>query len=147
VQNHDHGNHQIRSRSNTVFYSDQQAEYMELSENERQILVGIKKEIYQITAELLTENISNTEKMTKLNKILSLLSTIESYAKPDRDLSVFPTYVTQIMVWIESGMDVRLRIAVFCTAVNSIKFDFTKKGLKISIPIKIEAILNKMQFG
>jgi hypothetical protein len=120
---------------------------MELSANERLMLVGIKKEIYQVTAELLTEEISNTEKITKMNKILSLLSIMESYAQPDRDLSVFSSYVTQIMVWMESGMDVRLKISVFCTAVNSIKFDFTKKGLKISIPIKIEAILNKMQLG
>ena len=120
---------------------------MELSENERLMLVGIKNEIFQITAALLTERLSNAEKFTKMNKILSLLSIMESYAKPDRDLSVFSTYVTQIMVWMESGMDERLRINVFCTAVNSIKFDFTKKGLKISIPIKIEAILNKMQLG
>jgi len=121
---------------------------MELSENERLMLVKKKEEIFKITAELLTETISTSEKISKMNEILSLLSTIESYAKPDRDLSVFSRLVLQITLRLETGMDASLSVSAFCTLVNSIKFDFTKKGLIISIPIQIkEAILSKIQFG
>jgi hypothetical protein len=121
---------------------------MEISENERMILIKKKEEIFKITSELLTRVMNNSEKISKMNEILSLISTIESYAKPDRDLSVFPRAVLHISVWQESGMDTSFLIETFCAGVNSIKFDFTKKGLTISIPVKIkEAILNKIQFG
>ena len=121
---------------------------MELSENERLMLVKKKEDIFKITSELLTKDLINSEKISKMNEILSILSIIESYAKPDRDLSVFTRIVIHITVGLEAGIDVSLRISQFCSAVNSIKFDFTKKGLKISIPITMkEAILNKMQFG
>lgn len=102
---------------------------MEISENERIILDNKKEEIFKITAELLSGGGSISDTITKLNRILSLLSRIESYAKPDRDLSVFPRLVVRISLYLESGMDASLLISTFCTAVNSIKFDFTKKRL------------------
>jgi len=121
---------------------------MELSETERLMLVQKKEKIFQITSALLTGTNSKSEKISKMNEILSLLSTIESYAKPDRDLFIFQDHVNKVTALMETGVDTRLLISIFCTGVNSIKFDFTKKGLKISIPIKIkEAILNKNQFG
>jgi hypothetical protein len=121
---------------------------MELSENERLMLVKKKEEIFKITSELLTNGLSKSEKISKMNEILSLLSTIESYAKPDRDLSVFQEHVNKVSGMLHMGMNSELLISIFCTAVNSIKFDFSKKGVLISIPIKIkEAILNKNQFG
>jgi len=119
-----------------------------LSENERLMLVKKKEEIYKITNELLTKQLTKSEKISKMNEILSLLSTIESYAKPDRDLSNFQEYVTKIAAMMEIGIESPVLISNYCAAVNSIRFDFTKKSLIISIPIKIkEAVLNKNQFG
>jgi hypothetical protein len=119
---------------------------MELSEDERLMLVKKKEEIFKITHDLVTLNLNKYEKISKMNEILSLLSTIESYAKPDRNLGVFQEYVNSISGMLHMGIDSDVLTSTFCTAVNSIKFDFTKTGVRISIPIK-EAILNKIQFG
>jgi hypothetical protein len=94
---------------------------MELSENERLMLVRKKEEIYEITAELLTGKGSNSEKISKMNKILSVLSIIESYAKPDRDLSVFPRFVLHISSLQESGMDTSFLIETFCAGCKFYK--------------------------
>ena len=60
---------------------------MELTEAERLMLVNKKIEISKITSELLTnKELTKSEKISKMNEILSLLSTIESYAETDRDL-------------------------------------------------------------
>jgi len=121
---------------------------MELSENERLMLVRKKEEISKIISEIKTSNLNIPQKIAKINEVISLLSTIESYAKPDRDLSAFSKLAIQISYMLESGFDSDVTIDIFCTAANSVKFDFTKRGLKISIPIQIkEAILNKIQFG
>ncbi|MEN6444032.1 MAG: hypothetical protein WC391_03420 [Methanoregula sp.] len=121
---------------------------MELSENERLMLVKKKEEICKITSELKTGKLNNSQKIAKINEVISLLSTIESYAKPDRDLSAFSRLAIQISHFLEIGFDADVTIDIFCTAANSVKFDFTKRGLIISIPIQIkEAILNKIQFG
>jgi len=121
---------------------------MELSENERIMLVKKKEEIFKITSDLVKGELTKSEKISKINEIISLLSIIESYAEPDRDLSVFPRFAIHITSWLEVGMDASILIDIFCTAANSIKFDFTKRRFLISIPIEIkEAILNKIQFG
>jgi hypothetical protein len=121
---------------------------MELSENERLMLVKKKEEIFKISDQLLTGKLSASEKISKMNEILSLLSTIEGYAKPDRDLSVLPRIVLEDILCLKSGMDAELKIALFCTIVNSIKFDFTKKKPIVSIPVHIkELILSKFQIG
>jgi hypothetical protein len=131
---------------NTVFYSEWKGDYMELSENERLMLVKKKEDIHRITSEILTKKMTNPEKISKMNEIISILSTIESYAKPDRDLSVFSRSVAHIAVWSESGMDTSLLTTTFCTAVNSIQFDFTKRRLKFpeTIIVNIENVLAKL---
>jgi hypothetical protein len=112
------------------------------------MLVKKKEEIFKITDVLLTGTLNNSEKISKINEIISILSTIAGYAKADRDLSNFTRLAIQITSWLEMEMDASLLITIFCTAANSIKFDFTKRGLIISIPIQIkEAILNKIQLG
>jgi len=115
------------------------------------MLVKKKEEIFQVTAEIMhlyEKGDEITAIQNKMNQILSLLSTIESFATPDRDLSNFTRLVAQISLDLEIGFDSTLLIPFFCTTVNSIKFDFTKKRLKISIPINIkEAILSKIQLG
>jgi hypothetical protein len=124
---------------------------MELSENERLMLIKKKEEIFEITSEIIKtyeprEN--QIEIKNKLNQILSLLSTMAGYAKPDRDLNTFTKFVIDLSINLDTpGYDTGVSLQAFCTIVNSIKFDITKKGLIISIPLKIEAILNKNQFG
>jgi hypothetical protein len=121
---------------------------MELSENERLMLVRKKEEISKLTSELVESNLNNKQTIAKINEVISLLSTIGSYAKADRDLTAFTRLALQITTRIESGMNANLLIDAFCTAANSVKFDFTKRGLKLSFPIHInEAILNKFQLG
>jgi len=121
---------------------------MELSENERMMLVKKKEELFKVTSDLLTKTLNDSEKISKMNEILSILSTIESFAEPDRELYIFQQCVAQITALMAIGIPTEFLISLFCTGVNSIKFDFTKKGLSISIPVKIkEAILNKNQFG
>jgi len=123
---------------------------MEITENERLMLIKKKEEIFQLTSEILdTYQTSGNvaEVIKRMNHTISLLTTIEGYSKPDRDfkaLSRFVAFATPVMM---NGFDMQPLIIAFCSTVNSISFDFTKKGVKISIPINIEAILNKIQFG
>lgn len=122
---------------------------MELSENERLMLVKKKEEISKITSELVKDKLSNSEKIAKMNEILSLLSTLEGYAKPDRNLLAFPKFVIQITLCLETGMDANLLIDVFCSAVNSIKFDFTKRRMKLpeTIILNIENVMAKLSIN
>ncbi len=157
------------SRSgNIIFYSERQAEYMELSETERLMLVKKKEEIAQITDEILdiyTKRGSRKEVIKKMNHVLSILSTIESYAKPDRNLSPltrlviaishnpfvpidYPNYINahEIPDYIPECFP-DTYVIIFCTAVNSIKFDFTKKRMKLadSIILNIENSIAKLE--
>jgi hypothetical protein len=121
---------------------------MELSEDERVMFVKKKEEISQITSELLTERLSNSEKLSKMNQILSILSTLESYAKPDRDLFIFQDHVNKVSALMQTGMDTQLLISIFCSAANSVRFDLSKKRIRIPILIQIkELIFNKNQVG
>jgi len=86
---------------------------MELSENDRLMLVKKKEKISKITSELVKGELSDHEKIAKINEILSLLSTIESYAKPDRDLSAFQRLAIHITYWLESGLDGSALINIF----------------------------------
>ena len=106
-----------------------------------------KEEIFEITSEILKiyePGTNSIEIKNKLNQILSLLSTIAGYAKPDRDLNAFTKFVIHLSMNLDlSGYDTGGSLQAFCTIVNSIKFDLTKKGLKITFPEKLELILNK----
>ncbi len=124
---------------------------MEISEDERLMLVKKKEEIFEITSEIIRlyePGKNQIEIKNKLNQILSLLSTMAGYAKPDRDLNGFTKFVIHLSINLDTkGYDTGVSLQAFCTIVNSIKFDFTKNGLIISLPLKIEAILNKNQIG
>jgi len=142
---------------------------MELSENERIMLVKKKEEIAQITDEILDiyqKRGSRKKVIKKMNHVLSLLSTIESYAKPDRDLS----HLSRLVIAISHNPFVPIDhpvfnfvkadeipdhvpecfpegyVILFCTAVNSIKFDFTKRRMKLpeTIIVNIENVLAKI---
>ncbi len=119
---------------------------MELTEKERLMLVEKKEEIRNLTTQIL--EIANdprqaTEIKKKIASILSNLSIIGSYAKPRRNL----TFFTHMADWIFRQINlydpntcsprdwwVSFMIEKFCILVNSIRFEFSKTGLKIHIP-------------
>jgi len=116
---------------------------MELTENERLMLVKKKEEIYKISNELITGKLNTDDQISMINKIISLLSTIESYAKPDRELIYVTQFALHIIHWIQSGLSGgEMQINMFCTIVNSIKFDFTQR--RISLPKKIVIHIENM---
>jgi len=120
---------------------------MELTENERLMLVRKKEEIYKISNELITGKLTAEEQISKINEIISLLSTIESYAKPDRELIYVTQCALHIIHWIQSGLDGgEMQINMFCTVVNSIKFDFTQRRILLpkKIVIHIENMISKI---
>lgn len=117
---------------------------MELTEKERLMLVGNKKEIQKLTSEILGI-MDDPEEATKIKRkitnILSILSTIGSYAKPKDDLGVFSTMAESIFADLTDlptpeflWLFVVKRIEKFCIYTNSIQFDFTRKDFRIIIP-------------
>src|SRR5208283_2040841 len=95
--------------------------FLELSESEQLLLVGKKEEISKITSELLTNSeLSKSEKISKMNEILSLLSTIESYANMHRDMNAIQKTVIMISYLLDFDEEACGLIKIFCTAVNTI---------------------------
>lgn len=121
---------------------------MELTEKERLMLVEHKKEIQKLTSEILgimNDPEQSTKIKRKITNILSILSTIGSYAKSrDYDLDLFSTMAESIfgdMSGINIGLHadfywntVMKKIEKFCIYTNSIQFDFTRKDFRIIIP-------------
>ena len=121
-----------------IFYETKKI--MELSENERLMLVQKKEEIGKLTREILDiyqdpkERIELTKKMYK---ILELLSIISSYSKSNYNLGSFREAVIFITGSYGELLDpslLRVQIEIFCAAANSVEFKFTKSGLKLNIP-------------
>lgn len=120
---------------------------MELTEKERLMLVENKKEIQKLTSEILGI-MDDPEQATKIKRkitnILSILSTIGSYAKSrDYDLSLFSTMAENIFSDISGRYSqdeffwntfVNKKIEKFCIYTNSIQFDFTRKDFRVIIP-------------
>lgn len=129
---------------------------MELTENERLMLAKKKEAIQKLTAEIL--DIANDPKQTreikkKITDVLSILSTIGSYANSKEDLNLYLLMAELIFTnmglagsdvnsWKE--MEIPQEIEEFCIYVNMVQFDFNKKGLKIIIP-KIEIPIFKVK--
>lgn len=110
---------------------------MELTEQERLMLVGKKDEIRKLTEKILELAPNPEQNKLELNKmvtgILSLLSTIASYSKCKNDDLQRITYIANVLTqWGQLDMD--FLHEYFCNEVNSIRFDFTGKDLKIIIP-------------
>lgn len=125
---------------------------MDITDRERLMLVGKKERIQAVTAELLDiykdkQHISQngTEIAKKLNEIVSLLSVLASYAKPDRDLSAFTRFYAQILYlgdhlgWEFSDFQVQ----IFCAAANSVQFKFHKDR----IDVFIDKIFNELNLN
>ena len=117
---------------------------MEITEQERLILVKKKESICALTWKILDlkNDPKNIEEIKKyFTSILSELNTIASYSdSKNYDLNYFTIGVTQLFlimskeenskIWISSP----LVIEIACNFANSMRFDFTKKGLKIYFP-------------
>lgn len=114
---------------------------MELTETEKLLLVAKKEEIRKLTEDLL-DLATNLEKneieiKKKITGMLSLISTIASYSKfKNYDLKGVTNMANMIyrMLGTKSYSIAELMMEGFCNTVNSIRFDFTKQGLKINIP-------------
>ena len=118
---------------------------MELTEKERLMLVGKKEEIRKLTEEILDLSVDQVKNELEIKKritgIFSLISTIASYAKPkDYDFNRL-----NLMAYTANHAHFSFLLEAFCDNVNSITFDFTKKGLKITLPknLNIGNITNK----
>jgi hypothetical protein len=116
---------------------------MELTEKERLMLVEKKAEIRKLTEHIfdLTVDLekNRVEIKKKVSGILSLLSVIISYTNSKNNL-VLPliAFAQQIFYLIDSKpclcKTTTSELEFFCNTVNSIRFNFTKKDLKINIP-------------
>lgn len=113
---------------------------MELSERERLILIEKKEEILKLTKEILEIMRDPKQKLEiekKITSILSLVSTIASYAKPKgvnlQNLSEATNYLFMSMDASSLYMPTT-SIQMFCNTTNGIRFDFTKRDIIIKIP-------------
>ena len=128
---------------------------MELSKEERLMLVKKKEEILMYSNEILelaqdSNNVLEIQK--KINSIVSLISTISSYAsaKNVNLHKVFDfTEGLQKLLTLHTGRYAfnwdatdQLFLSMFCNAVNAIEFNFTKKGLQFRLPKIDISLLN-----
>lgn len=124
---------------------------MELTERERLLLIEMKDEIRKVTEEIL-ECYADPKRWgeinKKLNHVLSLLSTLGSFSKADRNIDKF-TKAAQFISGhgglhgsLEGYQFLRVQIEAFCAAANSVRFEFTKGGIELHIQ-KIDLSLFK----
>lgn len=115
---------------------------MELTEYERLMLVETKKDILELTLEIL-DIVKDKEKKVDIKKkmttIISKISIISSYAKPKNvNLKPILDLVNALFVQMDSLGDLWTSyspyIEIFCNIVNHIQYDFTKKDILIKIP-------------
>ncbi|MEM3576881.1 MAG: hypothetical protein QXX51_00285 [Candidatus Bathyarchaeia archaeon] len=117
---------------------------MELTEKERLMLVEKKEEIRRLTTEILgmASNPKNELEIKKgFTSILAHLNTIASYSDcQNYDLDRLTSAINALFitmrreeranVWVVSP----LYIEVTCNHINSIRFNFTKRDVKIHLP-------------
>lgn len=126
---------------------------MEITEKERLMLCKKKDTICGLTLKILDmahDPQNSLEIKKKVTTILSLLNTIASYSNAKKkNLDVFTSWVDLIFsrfylaskcgdgdqdAWDRYVVCGERRLEEFCNAVNSIRFDFTKKDLNITFP-------------
>jgi hypothetical protein len=125
---------------------------MELTEKERLMLIKKKEIICGLTLEILdmaSDSDNELEIKKKITAILSELNAIASYSdSKNYDLDQFTKGVNGIFnlmsrekwngVWTLSPR----AIEITCNYANSVRFDFTKKDFKITLP-KIDLTIFK----
>jgi len=131
---------------------------MEITERERLLLVEKKEEICSITTEIITlvEDEKNAlEIKKKITSILSLINTIASYSNARNwNLDKFTEGANVLFHYLEKPVPDDLKnerdrklfihtywqeaivgcVGMFCNYANSIRFDFTKRDVKIRVP-------------
>ena len=114
---------------------------MELTEKERLILVQKKEDILKLTKEILDimkDPEQALEVKKKMTSILSLISTVGSYAKSKYDTRNLWTSTNMIFAQMNVLGDqwtaMSPFIEMFCNTVNLIEFNFTKRDIRIRIP-------------
>jgi len=115
---------------------------MEITETERLMLVKKQEEICELTCKILelkNDSKNSTEIKKDMTRILSLLNQIASYTNSKNYNS---DILTDLVDVISMHLDREYLVAgvyleLFCNAVNTIRFDFTKKSLKITLPKNI----------
>ncbi|MGA2768800.1 MAG: hypothetical protein ABSF24_10880 [Candidatus Bathyarchaeia archaeon] len=127
---------------------------MELTEKERLMLVSKKEEILKLTKEILDvlkDPAQAIEVKKRMTSILSLVSTIASYAESknynlDALMGITSVISLQMDLLGKNWTSLGAWIEVFCNAVNSIQFNFTKRDIIIRIP-KIDLSIFKQSRG
>jgi len=117
---------------------------MEITETERLMLIKKKEQICGATLQIL-DMACNSNKEVEIKKnfttILSLLNQIASYSdSKNYDLNEFTKGVNTLFSLM--AQEIRLKIWTLspraiettCNYANSVRFDFTKKGLKLTLP-------------
>jgi len=132
---------------------------MESDEKERlfvlKAVLDLKSDILQLTTEildLLHTSGNSLEIKKRITGILSKLNTIAVFAKTEtKKLDELTSYANLLFYFLRtekirvtSRLLARRHLEDFCNYVNSIRFDFTKKGLKIHLP-KIELAIFKTE--
>lgn len=128
---------------------------MEITETERLMLVKNKESICGATIEILELESDPKNALLikeKISIILSLLSTIASYSNSKNyDLDKFTEFAECLFKMLNPRKEILEEslflktwrafaipyLELFCNYVNSIRFDFTKKDLKITLPKNI----------
>jgi hypothetical protein len=128
---------------------------MELSETERLMLTKKQEEICSLTLWIL-DHASEPESELQIKKnftqVISQLNQIAAYSHTGRNLERITESMNLLFlnmsqektykIWISSP----IMIEVICNYLNSVKFQFGKRGLKITIPkinINFGTITNK----
>jgi hypothetical protein len=116
---------------------------MELSEKERQMLVEKKAEIRKLTDDIveLSEDLKKNriEIKKRISGILSSISVIASFTSSKKiDMIAFAQF-SEILFWhldkysLKYPYPITTDLDIFCNIANSIRFDFTTRGLKVKI--------------
>ena len=136
---------------------------MEITETERLMLVKNKERICEATIEILELESDPKNALLikkKISVILSLLSTIASYSNSKNyNLDKFTEFAGALFRMLNPRQEVLEEslfvktwrafvipdLELFCNYVNSIRFDFNNKNLKITLPknINFGNIVNK----
>lgn len=115
---------------------------MELTEYERLMLVEIKKEILELTLEIIDivkDKDKKTDVKKKMTTILSKISILSSYAKP-KNFNLKPILDVANILFVQMDTlgdywtSYSPYIEMFCNIVNHIQYDFTKRDITINIP-------------
>jgi hypothetical protein len=132
--------------------STDEGQPLEITEKEREMLVGKKEEIRKLTVEILdmTNDEKNAQEIKKrMTSVISHLNTIASFSNArNYNLEAFTACVNALFLtmteeqmyklWIVSP----IYIEQICNYANSMRFDFTKKDVKIHLP-KIDLTIFK----